>query len=263
MNKFEEVPMCNDDGQVNDPDIAYEMAKTEDSYHKKRKKFGVFNLKPKKETMEAGEKAAKEIGETLHKQKTEREVQIQKVKDIIWKEESLEEIEKKISSFLVKIKYEDKNKDKFYSEVKRTIDVEFYIDQQRIIKEAGENFFINDYFKLSDEECEQMEKKYGEVVKKKIKEYWDKLHEDIRGRLKDLQVEVNSGYEVVSFKDGQDEIVVTLDYKRNNWDIIKNGIRSDSEGKTVSEDQAKLADQYYKIAEEELQKYKKEKGIEE
>jgi len=61
-----EIKLYNEAGQVEDPDIAHEMAKTEDPYHKKSF-FGL--IKPGQKKLKEGEAAAEKVGETLVEEK--------------------------------------------------------------------------------------------------------------------------------------------------------------------------------------------------
>lgn len=61
----EKINLYNEEGQVNDPEIAREMANVEDPYHKKR--FGFLN--PSQDKLKEGEMEAEKIGDHLQEEK--------------------------------------------------------------------------------------------------------------------------------------------------------------------------------------------------
>ena len=64
MKKSNEYKLFNNQGQVENPEIAHEMANIEKPYREKRN-FGYFKLKPKKKEVIKGEKFAEKYGEKL------------------------------------------------------------------------------------------------------------------------------------------------------------------------------------------------------
>jgi hypothetical protein len=249
VSSTEDKSMYNKDGQVNSPEIAHDMANVEDKYHKKRK-FGLVNFKAKKETIKKGERRAEEEGEYIFERKEENKKRDKIAQDIIEKEESLEEIEEKVENFfLKKIDYQIKNRDKMNETVERIIDAEFDINGESIHKKTGEKYYINAHNRLSDNQSEKMEKKYNKVIDKKIRE---KLDKEAKNRMKDINIEISSGHEVVSFTDGEDKVVFEFNYSHNRLNITENG------GRGFTEDMARLEDMYYATVVNELEKYKEE-----
>jgi len=74
---IEKINFRNEEGRINDPEIAEEMAKTEDSFHKKT--LGVFPASKKK--ILEGEKAAEKLGIELFLKKEEERLR-EKIENI-------------------------------------------------------------------------------------------------------------------------------------------------------------------------------------
>jgi len=157
MNIKKPNELYNEKGQVNDPEIAKEMAHIEKPYRESRRKFGPFELKPSKKTIQQGEKLAEDHGKLLFEK-------IENVKNI-------EALIEKCSVTRVR-----KNENSYFNFTFKVNGCEIILpsiflsqDNEVTIQRANEATIDGE--KLSKNDLEKIIKKYNDFICKKINEY--------------------------------------------------------------------------------------------
>jgi glutaredoxin len=146
----------NENGQINNPEIAEKMAYTEKPFRENKRKFGPLNLKPSKKQIAEGEKKAEDVGESLYKK-----LEIENKTESSVEEFSTERTEKEnaeLFNFTFKVDGHEITLPSIFLNSRKII-----ISREDQVTLDGE--------KMSSSDRSQIMDKYNDFIIKKIKEF--------------------------------------------------------------------------------------------